>query len=179
MLGVRWVAGLVRRRPGRIVGLTIAVALAVLLTASLGAFFSASRSRMTTDAVASVPVDWQVQLTPGTDVAKATSTVAATRGILQVLPVGYAHTRSLRSSVGGTVQTTGPGVVLGEIAQQRSELAYGPLLQTFRNAADVNEEVARTLLAKFGLGADHVGRPAASFARAWARFSGASAMVAR
>ena len=90
MLGVRWVAGLVRRRPGRIVGLTIAVAMAVLLTASLGAFFSASRSRMTADAVASVPVDWQVQLTPGTDVAKATSTVAATRGILQVLPVGYA-----------------------------------------------------------------------------------------
>ena len=92
MLGVRWVAGLVRRRPGRIVGLTIAVALAVLLTASLGAFFSASRSRMTADAVASVPVDWQVQLTPGTDVAKATSTVAATGGIVKALPVGYAHT---------------------------------------------------------------------------------------
>ena len=113
MLGVRWVAGLVRRRPGRIVGLTVAVAMAVLLTASLGAFFSASRSRMTADAVASVPVDWQVQLTPGTDVAKATSTVAATGGILQVLPVGYADTTSLRSSVGGTVQTTGPGVALG------------------------------------------------------------------
>jgi len=56
----------------------------------------------------------------------------------------------------------GPGVVLGEIAQQRSELACGPLLQTFRNAADVNEEAARTLLAKFGLGADHVLRDASS-----------------
>ena len=56
----------------------------------------------------------------------------------------------------------GPGVVLGEIAQQRSELAYGHLLQAFRNAADVNEEAARTLLAKFGLGADHVLRDAST-----------------
>jgi len=56
----------------------------------------------------------------------------------------------------------GPGVVLGEIAQQRSELAYGPLLQTFKDAAGVNEEAARTLLAKFGLGADHVLRDAFS-----------------
>ncbi len=113
MLGVRWVAGLVRRRPARIVGLTVAVAMAVLLTASLGAFFSASRSRMAGDAVASVPVDWQVQLTPGTDVAKATTTVAATSGILHVLRAGYADTTSLRSSVAGTVRTTGPGVALG------------------------------------------------------------------
>src|SRR6185369_9737386 len=56
----------------------------------------------------------------------------------------------------------GPGVVPGEIAQQRSELAYGPLLQTFKDAAGVNEEAARTLLAKFGLGADHVLRDAFS-----------------
>jgi ATPase subunit of ABC transporter with duplicated ATPase domains len=56
----------------------------------------------------------------------------------------------------------GPGVVLGEVAQQRSELAQGPLLPAFTQAAGVNEETARTLLAKFGLGADHVLRDAAS-----------------
>src|SRR6266849_528595 len=56
----------------------------------------------------------------------------------------------------------GPGVVLGEVAQQRNELAEGPLLQTFTKAAGVNEEAARTLLAKFGLGADHVLRDAGS-----------------
>jgi ATPase subunit of ABC transporter with duplicated ATPase domains len=55
----------------------------------------------------------------------------------------------------------GPGVVLGEVAQQRSELAEGPLLPAFTKAA-VNEEAARTLLAKFGLGADHVLRDAGS-----------------
>src|SRR5439155_14031527 len=56
----------------------------------------------------------------------------------------------------------GPGVVLGEVAQQRSELAEGPLLPAFPKAAGVIEERARTLLAKFGLGADHVPRDAGS-----------------
>jgi len=56
----------------------------------------------------------------------------------------------------------GPGVVLGEVAQQRSELAQGLLLPAFTEAAGVNEEAARTLLAKFGLGADHVLRDAGS-----------------
>ena len=56
---------------------------------------------------------------------------------------------------------TGPGVVLGEVAQQRSELSHGKLLSIFTPAARLSEEDARTLLAKFGLGADHVLREAA------------------
>jgi ATPase subunit of ABC transporter with duplicated ATPase domains len=56
----------------------------------------------------------------------------------------------------------GPGVVLGEVAQQRSGLAAGPLLPAFTKAAGMNEEAARTLLAKFGLGAGHVLRDAGS-----------------
>jgi ATPase subunit of ABC transporter with duplicated ATPase domains len=56
----------------------------------------------------------------------------------------------------------GRGVVLGEVAQQRSELAHGSLLPAFTDASGVNEEAARTLLAKFGLGADHVVRDAGS-----------------
>jgi ATPase subunit of ABC transporter with duplicated ATPase domains len=56
----------------------------------------------------------------------------------------------------------GPGVVLGEVAQQRSELAHGPLLAAFTKAGGLNEEAARTLLAKFGLGADHVLRAGGS-----------------
>ena len=56
----------------------------------------------------------------------------------------------------------GPGVVLGEIAQQRRVLQDGPLLPAFTKAAGVNEETARTMLAKFGLGADHVLRDAVS-----------------
>jgi ATPase subunit of ABC transporter with duplicated ATPase domains len=56
----------------------------------------------------------------------------------------------------------GPGVVLGEVAQARGELAAGALLPVFTDASGLNEESARTLLAKFGLGADHVLRRAAS-----------------
>ncbi|MEN3312609.1 MAG: hypothetical protein V7645_1938 [Actinomycetota bacterium] len=56
----------------------------------------------------------------------------------------------------------GRGVILGEVAQSRDELAHGPLLPAFTKAGEVNEEAARTLLAKFGLGADHVLRDAAS-----------------
>ena len=56
----------------------------------------------------------------------------------------------------------GPGVVLGELAQQRVELANGPLLPAFTEASGASEEAARTLLAKFGLGADQVLRDAAS-----------------
>jgi ATPase subunit of ABC transporter with duplicated ATPase domains len=50
----------------------------------------------------------------------------------------------------------GPGVVLGEIAQQRDELGEGKLLPAFTKAAGLAQEDARTLLAKFGIGADHV-----------------------
>jgi ATPase subunit of ABC transporter with duplicated ATPase domains len=56
----------------------------------------------------------------------------------------------------------GPGVVLGELSQARRELAHGTLLPAFVSASGLSEEDARTLLAKFGLGADHVLRDAAS-----------------
>jgi ATPase subunit of ABC transporter with duplicated ATPase domains len=56
----------------------------------------------------------------------------------------------------------GPGVVLGEIAQHRDELARGVLLETFTAASGATAEAARTLLAKFGLGAEDVLRDGAS-----------------
>jgi putative ABC transport system permease protein len=114
LLGLSWIAGLVRRRPGRLAGLALAVAMAVLLTASLGAFFTASRARMTNDAVTSVPVDWQVRLSPGTDLAHATDVVASAEGVVRTLPVLYGDTRGFRAGTPATgVQNTGPGVVVG------------------------------------------------------------------
>ena len=52
----------------------------------------------------------------------------------------------------------GPGVVLGELEQTRDRFGDAPLLAGF----DLPPEEARTLLAKFGLGADDVLRPASS-----------------
>jgi ATPase subunit of ABC transporter with duplicated ATPase domains len=61
--------------------------------------------------------------------------------------------------VAGT-RWAGPGAVFGELEQQRSEFLGGMLLDEFVRAADLPPEEARTLLAKFGLGADDVRRGA-------------------
>jgi ATPase subunit of ABC transporter with duplicated ATPase domains len=57
----------------------------------------------------------------------------------------------------------GPGVVLGELEQDRATLSSGePLLGVFLALSGGRTESARTLLAKFGLGAGDVLRPASS-----------------
>jgi len=57
----------------------------------------------------------------------------------------------------------GPGVELGAIDQERKRFAgAAPLLPEFRAAAGLPEETARTLLAKFGLGAEDLERPGTS-----------------
>jgi len=62
--------------------------------------------------------------------------------------------------VAGT-RHVGPGAVFGELNQAR-DLFAGPLLADFVELSGLDETEARTLLAKFGLGADDVDRPAAS-----------------
>jgi ATPase subunit of ABC transporter with duplicated ATPase domains len=57
----------------------------------------------------------------------------------------------------------GPSVVIGSIDQARTALSSAePLIGSFRDATGLAEEPARTLLAKYGLAAEHVTRPAAS-----------------
>ncbi len=54
----------------------------------------------------------------------------------------------------------GPGVVIGELDQGRGRYAGPePLLRTFLRRTTLPTSEARSLLAKFGLGADHVERP--------------------
>jgi ATPase subunit of ABC transporter with duplicated ATPase domains len=71
----------------------------------------------------------------------------------------------------------GPGVVLGELEQDRATLG-GPqtLLDIFR---DFDEETARTLLAKFGLGADDVLRAASSLSPGERTRAGLALLTAR
>jgi ATPase subunit of ABC transporter with duplicated ATPase domains len=54
----------------------------------------------------------------------------------------------------------GPGVVVGELAQARSRFGDGVLLDAFEAESGLLARDARSLLAKFGLGAEHVGRVA-------------------
>ncbi len=113
MLTREWLLGVVLRRTGRVAGLAACVALAVALVASLGAFIAASEARMTTQAIAGVPVDWQVELAAGADATAAVSTIRATSGVEAALPVGYGDVASFVATTGGTVQTTGEGKMLG------------------------------------------------------------------
>lgn len=113
MLGMTWLSGLIRRRTARLAGQAIGVATAVLLLASLGMFFASSRAHMTESAVAAVPVDWQVQLAPGTDVGAAQRTVGSASGVTTIVPVGFADVPGFRTDIGGSVQSTGTGKVLG------------------------------------------------------------------
>jgi len=57
----------------------------------------------------------------------------------------------------------GPGVVVGELDQARRAFSGpAPLLARFEAASALTPREARSLLAKFGLGAEHVARPADS-----------------
>jgi putative ABC transport system permease protein len=108
-----WIAGLVRRRPGRILGAAAGVALAVALLGSLGAFVASAKAQMTQRAISQVPVDWQVAVQPGADADATLDALTGRAGVRDALPVGMAQTSGLAAIVGGTTQATGPGVVVG------------------------------------------------------------------
>jgi ATPase subunit of ABC transporter with duplicated ATPase domains len=71
----------------------------------------------------------------------------------------------------------GPGVVLGELEQDRAALSGAQtLLDVFR---ELKEETARTLLAKFGLGADDVLRATSSLSPGERTRAGLALLTAR
>lgn len=113
MLTLLWLKGLLSRRSGRLLGAVLGVGVTVALLISLGAFIASSSASMTRRAVASVPVDWQVQLSPGTDPGRAAEALGKTTRYTALEQVGYADSSGLSADTGGTVQTTGPGKVLG------------------------------------------------------------------
>src|SRR2546425_3669133 len=108
-LGLSWIGGLVQRRKARVAGMVLAIALAVAFLASLGAFFAASKARMTNEAVAGVPVDWQVQLPPGTGRGRAAQAIAAAPGGGAAVAVGYGRTPAFPGPPAGPGQAPGPG----------------------------------------------------------------------
>ncbi|WP_406227607.1 FtsX-like permease family protein [Streptomyces anthocyanicus] len=115
-----WAGGLTRHRIGRLLAAVAGIALAVALIAALGSFLTASKATMTQRAVRSVAVDWQVVVQRGADPNAVRSLVQATSGTQAALPVGFARTSGFTATVGGSAQTTGPGVALGLPADYRS-----------------------------------------------------------
>ena len=80
-------------------------------------------------------------------------------------PNGSGKTTLLRALLGEVPLTAGtrwigPGATIGILDQRRSRYGGdGPLLRGFMDATGLDLPTARSLLAKFGLGADHVDRP--------------------
>ena len=108
-----WAHGLWRRRKARLAGTILGIAVAVALVATLAGFIAATRANMTRQAIADVAVDWQVQLAPGSDPQAAIAELGRIPGYTDLAQVGYADTPGFEATTGSTVQTTGPGKVLG------------------------------------------------------------------
>lgn len=112
MRSARWLQGLVRRRPLELIVAAVSIALTVSFVASLGAFVTQSHSALTVRAAASVPVDWQVQVTPQGDPAAVSKTVAGLPDVRAVAKVDFAHVASLTSSGPQGSRKTGAAYVV-------------------------------------------------------------------
>lgn len=108
-----WFRGLLQDRRGRLAGTIAGIALTVAMLAVLGAFLSHSASSMTRRAIEGVPVDWQVQLVPGTSMDAISQAVHKAVAVSKLQTVAYASVDSLESKTGTTTQTTGQGKMLG------------------------------------------------------------------
>ncbi|GHJ43400.1 hypothetical protein Cs7R123_07420 [Catellatospora sp. TT07R-123] len=108
-----WLRGLLRHRPGRTAGAATGVAAAVALLACLGMFLAGSQASMTARAAARIAVDWQVQVTPGSDPAAVRQAVAAQPGTVTTAAVGYATVPGLSATTASTNHRTGQAVALG------------------------------------------------------------------
>jgi len=113
VVSLSWLGGLISHRRGRLLATAAGVAVGVALLASIGAFLSATASKMTQRAIGRVPVDWQVEARNGASPERLLGEVRRQPGVTRALGVRFAVTTGLHASSGGSVQSTGPGKVLG------------------------------------------------------------------
>ena len=110
---VAWVFGLLRQRGNAIMAASLGVGLAVCLLAVLGLFVTHSSGSMTARAISNVGPYWQVELVGTTDTASALESLKAVVNADKTERVDYADVTGFTASIGGTVQSTGAGKVVG------------------------------------------------------------------
>jgi len=109
----RWLKGLVTCRAERLLAAMSGVGLTIAILATLGTFITSSSVTMTRRAISGVPIDWQVLVSSGISAHTFTTDLAKTTSYTSLQRVNYADTAGFEASTMGTVQTTGPGKVLG------------------------------------------------------------------
>ena len=112
MRTARWLTGLVRRRPMELLVAAVSIALTIAFVASLGSFVTQSHAALTVRAAASVPVDWQVQVTPQGDLASVTKDARALPAVRAVEGVDFAHVKALESTGAQGARSTGAAYVV-------------------------------------------------------------------
>jgi putative ABC transport system permease protein len=112
MRTVRWSAGLLRRSPLVLVGTAMSLAIAVAFVAALGSFIVSTRADLTVRAAIRVPVDWQVQLTAGADLAAVDAAVRALPDVRARATVASAPVPALTATGPAGTRTTGQARVL-------------------------------------------------------------------
>ena len=113
MIALYWLKSLLRTTAGRTAAAAAGIALAVALTAILGVFVVSAAHKMTAQAIAHVPVDWQVEIAPGADTATIENALIGSGVANTLAAVDYANVDGFSASTGGTEQVTGEGRVIG------------------------------------------------------------------
>jgi putative ABC transport system permease protein len=113
MIVVYWFRSLVRTATGRMALTAGGIALAVALSAVLGTFVISAAETMTAQAIANVPVDWQVEMAPGANRAVVENALAEAAAPETTRAVDYANVEGFSAITGDTQQVTGAGKVIG------------------------------------------------------------------
>ncbi|WP_433305346.1 FtsX-like permease family protein [Actinoplanes sp. CA-030573] len=109
----RYVLQALRRRPAETLAAAVAVALTVAFLILLGSFTARTGARLTARAAQRVPVDWQVQVTPGSDPAITATALRDVSGLLGFRAVDYARVPGLTSvAADAGTRTTGAAYVV-------------------------------------------------------------------
>jgi putative ABC transport system permease protein len=113
MIALRYLASSLLRRKVETIAAVLALGIAVAFLASLGSFVTQNSARLTTRAAERVPVDWQVQVSPGSDPAAVETALRSVPDLTGYRAVDYVRVTGLRARTATGLRTTGSAFVVG------------------------------------------------------------------
>ncbi|MDQ1703050.1 MAG: putative transport system permease protein, partial [Frankiaceae bacterium] len=157
MIVTRWLLGLIRRRPVELAGAAAACAITCAFLACLGTFIGQSRAHMTERALASLPVAWQVQATPGASLAGLQSAAARLPHVRAAQSVQYAAVPGFDSTINGTTRATGKAFVVALAPTYGQEFpgTVRPLVGSTQGAQLLQQTAANLALTPGGIAVVH------------------------